>query len=264
MKSFSKLFALLIFFSILQSCSEESAPVPVDNPDKEPVVMEHVTLKIDENSFAQIPTEPGLHDVTLQISDGKEWNLRLHVPDTSIAAIKLRPLVIGLDGGDFRDTYKDFDDCLVGPGFQNMKAYVMVPEAGPWIHDIVMDKIFHFIELAIENLSVDPNKIIVMGYSKGGTATWKYAIEYPDIFRVAIPMASDHFYDDNPTIPIYGIIGEFDNIFSPDKMKSQVFAGGNKDSKFILAGGLNHFEFCQYAPFLSDAVKYLNESVFKE
>ncbi|EMR01427.1 fibronectin type III domain-containing protein [Cesiribacter andamanensis] len=47
-----------------------------------------------------------------------------------------------------------------------------------------------FIEVAIQQLRVDPFRVILEGFSGGGTAVWELANQYPQVFSGAIPMSA--------------------------------------------------------------------------
>jgi predicted esterase len=43
--------------------------------------------------------------------------------------------------------------------------------------------------------TVDPARVFVMGYGKGGTLAWQMAAQYPDVFRAVAPMAAATSHD---------------------------------------------------------------------
>lgn len=70
-------------------------------------------------------------------------------------------------------------------------GFVMVPQAGGenWT-TAERAHVLKFIERAIQDLGVDPLRVLLEGYSAGGTAAWKLAYENPLVFAGAIIMSS--------------------------------------------------------------------------
>jgi len=257
----------LVLILLFTACGKESITPPlVDTaPVSDPIMEEQGDLKIDESTFLNIRHIPGIQDSEVSISDGNKWRFRLDIPESSTNENELRPLIIGLVGAAAGiDRHIVFYECLIGPGLENIETYIFLPEPGPWTHKIVTDKIFHFIELAIKHWNVNPDQIVITGYSKGGEATWNYAIKYPQVFEAAIPMGGTHILNEKPTIPIYGIIGENDGIFSAEKMRQQVSESSFMKSHTQVVGGLHHHEVCEFIYSLRDAAQWLKDCVFKE
>lgn len=86
---------------------------------------------------------------------------------------------------------KDFLEGFVVPIFSNHKAIIIAPDCpgSSWTEKVSVDAVLGLRNHYIEKYNIDTNKIIITGFSLGGIGTWFYAMNYPDLFNYAIPIA---------------------------------------------------------------------------
>lgn len=252
------LFTLFIFTNI--NCGKEEPEVPVVR------VWEDV-----KTDFDAIDISAGTHDEALLTDDGKTWNFRIIAP--TVEASTTYPLIIhlhGASGGD-PDAHKA-TACYVEPGFEDMDAFIISPNGGieQWNDLDNQTMVIYLTLLAREFWPVDPDKIVVTGYSNGGNGSWFFGETQPTLFKAAIPMASSYSTistDGSVRLmpnPMYVIHGEDDELFplaeTEDWVSQTIDAGSSIE--FVVADGLGHYVPCDYVSYLKDAATWLEETIW--
>lgn len=263
MKKLTHTLVLLLTLSTIFSCSKnESAPTP--DPRTAQDIIE---------DFQNLVVQPGINDFALEtLVKGTYWNFRVVAP-ADASANNLRPLVIDLHGasGGSPSAHKN-TECYVETGLQALNAFVISPNAGfdEWYDSSNQQQVLALVDLAKSNWHIDPNKVIVTGYSNGGNGSWFYADYYPELFSAAIPMASS--YDPERStgevpeidVPLYVIHGEDDELFPVEI--TEAFVNKSSDAgtsiEFVVAPGLGHLDVCDYAGYLADAVTWVQTEVW--
>ena len=72
-----------------------------------------------------------------------------------------------------------------------------------WANTRCETAILSMLDSVITRFSVDTSKILVTGYSMGGTGTWYFAVKHPEIFKAAIPVSG---YPPTNVLPLNSII----------------------------------------------------------
>ena len=238
--------------------------------DDDPSGPEPRTYQDLEADFDAINISSGIQDVTLQATDALFWDVRI-IPPNDLSTS--RPLVIALHGawGGNPDAHKT-TACYIEPGLENLDAFIISPFAGavPWFDGSQQQQILTLINLATKFWPVDPDKVVVTGYSNGGNGSWFYAETRPEVFSAGIPMASSYStFDTDSTgrkieTPLYVIHGENDELFPVDSTALWVQQSVNAGStiEFVIAPGLTHNEPCSYVSYLQDAANWLTNTVW--
>ena len=158
-------------------------------------------------SYAQKTFEPQV----FRTKDGYELNCRVLEPE-NIRPRKKYPLVIFLHGMGERgnDNNKHLvhgSQMFLNPvNKEKYPAYVIFPQCPDdkmWAYpsyplnlenlkedDITepMKAVKELIDAYLENPSVDPSRIYIMGLSMGGIGTYDIAARFPDLFAAAVPI----------------------------------------------------------------------------
>ena len=265
MKKLNKTLLLLVTVSTIFSCSTEGT-------DKEPAP-EIRTVEDVIADFQNLNIQPGINDVRLEtLVTGTYWNFRVIAPSDASESNK-RPLAIDLHGasGGSPSAHKN-TDCYTEEGLQALNAFIIVPNAGfdEWYDSTNQQQILALVDLAKTNWHVNPDQVIITGYSNGGNGSWFFADFYPELFSAAIPMASS--YDparssgEVPAIevPLYVIHGEDDELFP--LAETQAFVNESIDAgssiEFVVATGLSHLDVCDYTSYLQDAVTWVQTEIW--
>jgi len=180
---------------------------------------------IDRASFKEIPLTPGNIISTIKVTDKEStWKYDLTIPE--IKNGKKAPLFILLHGGVGSKNYTKFSNCLVAPGLKETGGFIFSPSGAwrTWTLDHLEKRILDFIDLAKKHWPIDPTKIVLVGYSNGAIAGWKYAKKYEDIFSAMILMGSHCKVKEKINIPIYVIQGTEDTFFPIKKIRKRIAA----------------------------------------
>lgn len=224
--------------------------------------------------FANLTIEEGTNDLILEsVIAGQYWSFRIIVPEGASDTNKM-PMILRLHGGASANvpTAHTTTDCLVEPGFADMPAYIVSPNSNGylWYEDPNIVQILALLEMTVTNLHIDTSRIAVMGYSDGGNGAFFYAQYFPQYFTAAIPMATSYATTSQSGVthefqdPLYVIHGSDDELFPIEVTEGYVQDSVDEGSDiiFVTAEGLNHFESCDYVPYLQDAVEWLQNEVW--
>ena len=225
-----------------------------------------------QTDFQAIDISEGVHDEKLKfLNTERFWNFRVVAPSTT--AGETYPLIIDLHGasGGAPNAHKH-TDCYVEPGFADMDVFIISPNGGNLLWDDLTNQemVINLLMLAKDFWPIDPNKVVVIGYSNGGNGSWFYGETQPDLFAAAIPIASSYSTTNLDgsvrvmPIPMYVIHGENDELFDVNDTQGwvdQSNAAGS-DITFVIAPGLIHIEPCTYVDYVKDAATWLNEEVW--
>lgn len=263
MEGVLKFIACILLVALLPNCSpemDEREVVEPNPPDEEFIVPDSL---ISENAFLDISSLPGIHAGIMPLEDRTGWKYKVRIPELEVN--QSASLIVGLVWSGSENDHVDYFDCLLEPSFRSSNSYLFVPEetTGSWFSPRKEQLILELVKNAKEYWAVDIDKIVVTGYSIGGTGSWHYAINHDSIFTAAIPMAGIHQFDKHPQIPIYGICGDRDELIDHNQMSRLVSAGTSVLSQFEVEVNKSHFEACNYQNSLSNAARWLEESVFK-
>ncbi len=255
-------FTILLFIvSILFSCTNTDDSTPVANRTYDDV----------RQDFQNLNISTGTNDVSLLNTSNFFWDFRVTMPDVDFTNNK-RPLIIALHGfsGDNTDAHKN-TSCYIEFGYASLDAIIISPNAGSfiWESQVNQVQILSLVDLAVTYLPVDPEKIVVTGYSAGGNGSWFSGETQPNVFSAAIPIASSYNTNTNGQArlietPMYVIHGEEDELFPLDLTQTWVNdainAGG--DITFVVAPGLTHTQPCDYVSYIQEAANWLVNEVW--
>jgi len=213
--------------------------------------------------FSKAQKKKGKHDFVVNKNLKNPHNLRLKVPGVSDENDS--PLILALHWAGGRETFKEFDDCLISPAFDTLNSYIIIPDAElqSWHSPMNEKKIMELLKYANKNWNIDKRKVIVTGYSNGGISSWYFAQKYSTIFTAAIPIAGYYENDSKIDIPTYVIHGEKDELFPIDQIKRTVKSSNKNGSEIILKinAQRGHREACLYVQDLKNTIPWLEEKI---
>jgi predicted peptidase len=192
----------------------------------------------------------------------------LSVPE--IPKDQTAPLVLALhfSGGQGLSFLNSF--ALFGPA--ELDAIIIsptVPLGSDWSSIRTTTMLTELVELAVKNWPVDPQRVIVIGYSMGGFGTWSLLSSSPELFSAAIPIASspkEWLETISTEVPIYAIHSEFDRQILLATVEEEILTLQNKgvDIQLIVAKNTDHFDVDILSTYLYDAMDWLKYTVWKE
>ena len=146
------------------------------------------------------------------------------------------PLIVYLHGASGRGkeldlvvSDEDFPRYLKLGELGYVRAYVLIPqlpsEMRGWSN--ICDSLYSLIQKTVSEYSIDKNNISLAGFSMGGTATWEFAAEYPDLFaRIAPLSGSARGVLDQITalqdIPAWAFVGSADTVIAPNSSEQMI------------------------------------------
>lgn len=267
---------LLYFTAILCSIGCSDSFLETEQP--EDVINNTPQLDIDaaRKDFSELSFKTGVNDFELDVLFNKKWAFRLIVPE--VEEDEKIPLFVDLHGGALRlrpDVHKR-GSCTLGPALENTgtKAYTLIPNSQGflWFAAFNEEQVVNLVKFAIENLNIDPDRVVVFGYSDGGFGSWFFADTHPELFSgsIAIAQAYGLITDDEgikrTEVPVYVIHGEVDELFPYTNTESLVELARNAGSEveLVMAVGLDHNRACDYLPYIEDAIDWVKDSVWED
>ncbi len=146
------------------------------------------------------------------------------------------PLIVYLHGASGRGedlelvvSDEDFPKYLQAGKFGDVGAYVLIPQLPSsqrgWSG--INDSLYSLIQKTIADFSIDENNISLAGFSMGGTATWEFAVKYPDLFaRIAPLSGSARGVLDQVSvfqeISVWAFVGSADTVIAPNSSEQMV------------------------------------------
>ena len=153
---------------------------------------------------------------------------------------------------------------FVEPALRELNAIFVAPDCPTrnWVQPKSVQLVLDLLEEIQEKYNVDPDRVLVTGYSLGGVGTWNLAGEYPDRFSAAIVMAGfppDDVLEMDWQIPLYVIQGRNDELFpvaETTKIVAQLEEKG-VDISYRILERVTHYETHKYVPILRDVVPWI-------
>lgn len=108
-----------------------------------------------------------------------------------------------------------------------------------------------FVEFALRNYQVDPDRVYMMGHSQGGLVSWQYAVAHPQKVSAIVPLAGGFFSGGIPDnvcdargVAVWAFHSEDDNVISVNTGRAAVNALNNcgpaQPARFSVFSGLGH------------------------
>ena len=133
---------------------------------------------------------------------------------------------------------------LLGWAGGNPKPFAMfaLQSNGGWEPDAVLDTV----DRILANYQVDPDRLIIMGFSMGGMGTWRCAVEKADRWAAAVPIAARgdqaHHVERVGSLPIWVVNGDADRTTTLEDAMTIVNAMKEKNiaHKLTVLPGVGH------------------------
>lgn len=213
------------------------------------------------------PLPAGLHDLTLPRNGGHALPYALFIP-ANYSRSKPVPLVLalhfGVGGGPGNGAGGDVLRILVGPALADLGAIIVAPDSlgGNWSTAENRKAVTELLDSVMARYAIDRKKLVVTGYSMGGTGSWQFGQEFPQRFSAAIPIAGTP----PPSaqgwrIPVLAIHSRDDQVapFGPTEARIKELQKAGVNAKLILLSGITHYETDRFQAALRQAVPWLSE-----
>lgn len=173
-------------------------------------------------------------------------------------ATKDMPLIVYLHGvssqGDDISLFATSDDLpkyFIENQIEDVPAYILFPqlssEYSDWLD--VEEHLIKLVKIVIKQYDIDENRVSLTGFSMGGTATWRIAIDYSDMFSCIAPLSgsvksTEKNLNSLKNLKIWAFVGSEDDVIDPQYSVDFVekFNEFYKEAKINVFLGANHVE----------------------
>ena len=209
-------------------------------------------------------TQPGFHHSILNPGNRR---YTISVP-VGYSGDQPTPLILALHYAGHGSPYYGelMLHSLIEPAFQEIEPIIIAPDcpAIDWTQPESEQLIFNLLENIQEKFNIDPQRILITGYSLGGVGTWHFAGRYPEQFNAAIVMAGrppDDVDEIDWQIPLLVIHGRNDEL-NPLRVSEEIVLDLEKkgvDIEFRILESVTHYETHYFVPALRNAIPWLME-----
>lgn len=176
------------------------------------------------------------------------------------------PLILGLHFAG-HGVSKPFMLGLMEPALRDSNALLAAPDCtgASWTDPQSEKDLLDLLEHLIGTHSVDPERVLLMGYSMGGIGTWHIASRHPKHFAGAIIMAGrppDDAQLIDWQIPLYVVHSRADHLMPLDLTEAAVesLRARGKSVEFVVLDQIPHFETHLFVPALRAAIPWIHRT----
>lgn len=223
---------------------------------------------------ALLPAAAGIHERTFRT---EALTLRWAVDVPAGEAAAPRPLVLALhygfdsSRGAFPPYYgKGFLERVVAPGWRDLGAFIVAPDSHghPWPAPEIAQPVLALLDALVADPRIDSQRVVVTGYSMGGTGTWWLAATHGDRFAAAVPMAGrfrSAFADTITGLPIHALHSRDDELIGIQPVRELIahLAARGEDAQLTELEGIKHFQSPRYAEALREVIVPWLESTLR-
>ena len=217
------------------------------------------------------PSDSNAQGDVMQLSDGSQIRFAVSVPD-GYDGSEAVPLVLALhygwggDGPPPRNYGEGHMRLLVEPALRDLGAIIVAPDlptpARRWSEPGSDRAVMELLDHVRSEYRIDPDRILVTGFSLGGHGSWFMVSEHSDIFSAAIPMAGwaqPEWLEKLGEIPLYVIHARNDEVVPFAAAEEAVGAARAKGVpvELVVVEGLTHYDTARYVTYLRDAVPWV-------
>jgi predicted peptidase len=155
---------------------------------------------------------------------------------------------------------------LVEPALSSLGAILLAPDctAEAWNNPQSEADVITLLDYVSNSYPIDPKKVVVVGYSMGGSGAWYLAAQHPGRFSAAIVMSGwppDEIDLVDWQVPIYVIHSRQDELIPLERTQSSVnfLAEQGAELELIVLDGITHFETYRFREPLRSAVPWIKK-----
>ena len=153
---------------------------------------------------------------------------------------------------------------LVEPALRGLGALIVAPDCtgDGWSEPQSETDVLALLDYVSNNYAVDVNRILVTGYSMGGSGAWFLAARHPDRFSAAVVMSgwpSTEVERVDWQVPIYVIHSRHDELIplEPTQYTVNSLAEQGVEIKMMVLDGITHFETYRFVEPLRSVVPWI-------
>lgn len=156
-----------------------------------PLLLALALLPFPASLLAQPSGAPGVTESVFVLESGAEMRYAISLP--AGYAETPRPLVLALHPGGRSVYYGSwFMQSIVEPALRDWDAVIVAPDvpARSWSVPESERAVLALLADVAARHAIDPDRVLVTGFSMGGAGTWYFAARNPDLFTGAIAVAA--------------------------------------------------------------------------
>lgn len=223
-------------------------------------------VNLQAGDLARVPLTEGRHRQVVNLGKAGDLTYTLAVPE--LRRGESVPLVIALHpatGGGLIPYYSEgYLASQVEPGLRSLGAIIAALDApaAPWTEPLSQDAIIAFTRAAVQAWPVNPEQVVVTGYSAGGVGAWWLIGLEPDLFSAVIPVAAQpalSSFDWIGQVAAFVIHSRLDEVFPFDAVEQSVvnYQARGATMHFEAVDELGHNQQSAYALLLTEAIPWL-------
>jgi predicted peptidase len=210
---------------------------------------------------------PGLHNLELRRADEPAIRYAISIPRNYSPSTPV-PLILalhfGVPGGDAAGAGRDVVEILIGPALAELGAIIVAPDSvrGDWSSPENEKAVNALLDTVLAHYSIDKKRVVVTGFSMGGTGSWHFAEKFPERFSAAIPVAGRPPGSASGwRLPVLAIHSRDDQVvpFDPTEARIAELQKTGVNAKLIPLTGITHYETYRFRDALRQAVPWLRE-----
>jgi poly(3-hydroxybutyrate) depolymerase len=216
---------------------------------------------MNSSTSLPLPTTPGLHDVTLPVSE-LTYKASIQVPANATGASLVMVLHYGGTPHGFygRQLLED----VVASAWRDLHAVFIAPVSlgGDWTTALNTEMVWRLFASAESFYGTDTKRRVLTGYSLGAIGTWHFLAQKPDFFSAAVPMAGrvpEHY---TPTsAPCFVLHSDADQLFPIDEVTARVAerAAHGADIRAEILHGVDHYAVTSFRVALVPVANWLQQ-----
>jgi len=221
---------------------------------------------LSRDQLTRVRLLPGIHRDSVSLDNNLIWRYTVAVPNRR--AGERVPFVMALHYAGRITPYfaEDYLKFLVEPALRDLGAIIVAPDApgAAWVDPFSVEAVLQFIEAAKAVWPIDPERVVVTGYSMGGIGTWFLHDQHSDVFSAGIPMAAEPIGTQQGTLPLYVIHGRNDELvdLAPVELAVEALRTRGVPVELVVVEDRGHYEAFRYVDALRGAVAWLENTVF--
>ncbi len=210
---------------------------------------------------------PGMHSLSLQRADGPAVHYAIFIPRNYSPSTPV-PLILalhfGVGGGNASGAGGDVVQILIGPALAELGALIVAPDsvAGDWSSPENEKAANALLDMILARYSIDKKKVVVTGFSMGGTGSWHFAETFPERFSAVIPVAGRPPASASGwRLPVLAIHSRDDQVvpFGPTEARIAELQKAGLNARLIQLTGITHYETSRFRDALREAIPWLRE-----
>jgi predicted peptidase len=224
-----------------------------------------LSLPFAQSISTQIPVRgPGIHIEILRMNE-LAVKYVISVPK-DYSPSKPAPFVLALHyGGSPNGAAQGLMLALVQPALGELGAVIIAPEslAGGWDTPNNQRAINTLIDAVQASYRIDSKRMVVTGFSMGGTGTWSVVSKYPDRFSAAIPVAGMPPASMGPwRTPVFAVHSRNDEVMpiGPTEARIKELQTAGVRAELVVLSGISHHETNRFVDGLRRAVPWLKQT----